>query len=811
MVVGDLKAQNQSISLPVALDKMHFARGNSNYTADQMEKCLFPYISTIVDNWDSMPALMRQDVKAMFQRPDNPHSWWYKAGLPLKLETPHFRFHYTLTGPDAVLSEDVSPLNGIPDLEDVCAEAYEKSYRVEIQELGYRKPYDDYWTLDNGGNEKYDVYFFSGPWLGFTMPELYISSQSTVLTTSLYFGMNSHIYQYFGASEGEKYAQTTCAHEFFHSIQFAYNLYMPRWYMEASSTWIERMVYDGSEQGETDANNYYNSQLVYWFRYPDWSLTKFDGWHEYGCVIWNLFLTEKYDVDIVKDFFEDFSEGTYRDLVNFYDSFINRGTNLGAAFKEFTLWNYFTNYRYDDRFYSRGFDYPPVSVHPSDIHENYPVKVDFDSEQSPENLGARYIRFLPAPGQNKLSLKIDGSDIIKSDDLQTLDLWGTRGFGAKLVVYRQDKAPVPDEIFLFQNSQEGQKNFDNFGRDVQEVVLIISNLNPDLDVGSISYSAGKPPEGKLSEPQLRRNDRGEVIVSWELLDLSGIKEIAIVRKRFSPMDGDTDDSIIKPNESYQAGDANEDGIPDSRLNIVGKVSPTDTTFVDNTTFTDVFSATQPGFDYSSVVYYYAVVPVNEYGIMGTPSMAKNGITPTAPPPTIFINTQMLAPGEWNVRLTASLPLGETPELKTITPDGRRITVEMVKVSEDNQLWQGKLLVPFFPTSGTYTYVVSARSWAGSEGTKIASGRQFQYAEESEKQEIICYPNPFNPDVDEKILFRPPGFKIQIFSLSGEMIKEVKDSQWDGTNQFNQPVSSGNYIYHAEGDGYESTGKIAVIR
>ena len=59
----------------------------------------------------------------------------------------------------------------------------------------------------------------------------------------------TRMYEFLGASEGRKYAETTGAHEFFHSVQFAYNYYMPRWFMEASATWMERMVYDGSDQG----------------------------------------------------------------------------------------------------------------------------------------------------------------------------------------------------------------------------------------------------------------------------------------------------------------------------------------------------------------------------------------------------------------------------------------------------------------------------------------------------------------------------------------------------------------------------------
>ena len=306
--------ESRNISLDAAMQMMNRARTHSGYSSAGVEKCLFPYIATICKNWSNIPLMRRKELKGMFKRPDNPGSWWYKSGLPLTVGTAHFKFHYTTTGSDAVVSKDISPLNGIPDLVDVCAESFEKSYRVETSELGYKKPYSDFWLDDNGGDERYDVYLFSGSWLGFTMPEFYATVQSTAVTSTLYFGINSRMYELVGDSEGKKYAETTCAHEFFHSVQFAYNLYMPRWYMEACSTWMERMVYDGSVQGEADGNNYYNNQLVYWFLHPDWSLTRFDGWHEYGDVIWNIFLTERYDTDIVKDFFEDLSEGSYRDM-----------------------------------------------------------------------------------------------------------------------------------------------------------------------------------------------------------------------------------------------------------------------------------------------------------------------------------------------------------------------------------------------------------------------------------------------------------------------------------------------------------------
>jgi len=776
-----------------------------------MEKSLFPYTATICNNWKNMPPLLRREYSTMFQRPDNPQSWWYKAGLPLKFNTTHFKFHYTGTGPDAVLSEDISPLNGVPDLVDICAASFEKSYQALVSQLGYRVPYDDFWTKDNGGDERYDVYLFSGPWLGFTMAEYpIITAQSTAIVTPAYFGVNSRTYEFVGASEGKRYLETTCAHEFFHSVEYAYNIYSPLWFMEACSTWAEHTVYDGSEQGETDGSNYYRSQLIYWFQHPDWSLTMSDGWHEYGNVIWSIFLTEKYDPDIIRDVYETMAEGSYRELADFYDAFENRGTNLGAVFKEFTLWNYFTGNRYDKRFYSQGYKYPAVPIHLDNIHEKYPTRVDLDSEKAPEHLGARYIRFLPATGQETLSIKVNGSDVTKSDDLQSLSVWGTRGWGAKLVIYQRGRSPKTDEIFLFPRSQEGQRNFTNFGTEIEEVVLILSNLHPDLDVSGVSYSAGQQPAGRLSEPRLSRNDKGEVMVTWEPLDLSGIKEIAIVRKRFAPSEGDQDDTDIQVSEVYRAPDADNNGIPDENIDIVGKVAATDTVFVDKTTFMDV-TTEQMGFDPQAVHYYYAVVPVSEYGIMGTPAISKGGITPVfSQPLEMVITTQPLAPGEWEVVLHTSQPLREPPELASIAPDGRRIPI---KLSADNdQAWRGRLLLDVFSPTGIYTFVVSAKGRSGIVSTIIAEGGQFRYVNDAENQEVVCYPNPFRPGAGN-LKFRPPGFQIKIYSVAGELVRELssEESEWDGTNEKYQPVASGTYIYCAVSGEIERKGKIAVIR
>ena len=52
-------------------------------------------------------------------------------------------------------------------------------------------------------------------------------------------------WDYYGRSEGNRYIDTTIAHEYFHGVQLAYNAKMPPWTMEATCTWMESRVYDG--------------------------------------------------------------------------------------------------------------------------------------------------------------------------------------------------------------------------------------------------------------------------------------------------------------------------------------------------------------------------------------------------------------------------------------------------------------------------------------------------------------------------------------------------------------------------------------
>ena len=161
------------------------------------------------------------------------------------------------------------------------------------------------------------------------------------------------------------------------------------------------------------AYDYYARQLGIFLDQPDIALDSLVGLHEYAAVIWVFYMAERFDVDIVRQIYEDATVGSYREFGNFLDAFTNHGTTLVEAFKTFTEWNYFTHNRDDGNHYLNGHRFPPVVIHPHDVHDTYPVRVDFDSEAMPEPFSSRYIVFEPPPGivMDEFAIKVDGADI----------------------------------------------------------------------------------------------------------------------------------------------------------------------------------------------------------------------------------------------------------------------------------------------------------------------------------------------------------------------------------------------------------------
>ncbi len=830
-----------------------FTNLKSRYTHKEITECATDSFVTLAKNWHNLPAVYRQEFKPIFLRPGLPGSFFGEIELPEKFSTPHFKLHYTRVGPHAPPLEDFHPRNGVPDYIDLCADAMERAYHVQIDLMKFKVPYIDFWAAQNGGDHKYDVYLFTFPALGITTADWFEGRVlATALTVAPYFMINSRIYDYVGKAEGIRYLETTCTHEFLHGVQFGYNAYMPTWFMEASATWIEVMTYDGGriddgdtlpdpdEPNETDSYNYYINQLRRWFLIPDIALDSRIGDHEYGSVIWALYMAERFGYDIVRQFFVNSTDGSYREMGNFYDVFTDNGTTLAEAFKTFTVWNYFTHNRAntatDMPGYKYAYRFPPVAIHPNDVHTSYPIRTDFNSESMPEHFASRYIVFRPTGVLPEFAIKIDGADLAPidmrgltntdQDRIQTELIrharTGLRGWAAKFVVRKANGTTEIKEAFTYQRSQEAQMTFKDFGGDIQEITLILINMHPDVEQvivpggtfgGAVSYTAGAPPTGTLSNAQVAQGGNGP-IVTWNVDNPIGIHEVAIVRKRYvRQSETDVLQPFQNPDEVLAAADRDNNGIPEDDIEIVGRVNITQTRFEDTSVFQDVVSSIF--FDPENTHYYYAVVPTNAMGIMGTPSIAPNDIVPRfdtpGGAPAFFVRTQPHGTGAWQVEVQSTQPLQSAPHLTVESPNKESYTISLTRETETR--WIGILRTNGFPPSGVYLYKIRGQTSAGVTGTRIWQGQTFNYIANSAHRNVTVAPNPLYAGQGKHLAFYPNGLTVEIYDALGNLIKVLDNaSQWDCTNARGEMVCTGLYFFRAtDGNGFQSTGKFCVVK
>ena len=173
--------------------------------------------------------------------------------LPLYAESAdrRFRVHFTLKGTDAVDSADLDD-NGTPDYVDDCLRALDRSWKLEVDTLGYAAPPDDDTT---GGSRAIDVYLrdlgregYYGitnldRLLSLTPAERYTTwmemDNNFSPTDTTWSGKQS--YSTFGIDA----LRVTCAHELHHVIQngsYGFSV-QHRMIYELTSTWMEMRAF----------------------------------------------------------------------------------------------------------------------------------------------------------------------------------------------------------------------------------------------------------------------------------------------------------------------------------------------------------------------------------------------------------------------------------------------------------------------------------------------------------------------------------------------------------------------------------------
>lgn len=145
--------------------------------------------------------------------------------------------------------------------------------------------------------------------------------------------------------------RVTAAHEFFHAVQFAYDVNEDTWFMEGTAVWMEDEVYDS-------INDNYQYLAVSPLRYPRTPMDYSVGLHPYGAFLFFKYASDRLRPDVIRQFWEsaDASQDRYS-LQAIRAVVAARKTSWSAFFSTFASWNTLPAHGYGE-----GAAYPAPSL-----------------------------------------------------------------------------------------------------------------------------------------------------------------------------------------------------------------------------------------------------------------------------------------------------------------------------------------------------------------------------------------------------------------------------------------------------------------
>jgi len=222
-----------------------------------------------------------------------------------------FRFHYTLTGNDAVSPVDADE-NGVPDYVDLVVTTFTNIGLIDFTDMQFVRPPGDGWytQIDDGGSDHYDVYIFNleTGYYGYVQAEDYAQNNSPITRGDNEFSEGAeeeramvtfmalrNNYNDFSGIESE-IIEVTSAHEFFHAVQYGYDGWEAGWLLESTAVWMEEHHYD-------NINDCYQF-LQEFFEEPYLALN-YDVNRGYGAYIYFSYLTDnRVSNDLIRTLFE---------------------------------------------------------------------------------------------------------------------------------------------------------------------------------------------------------------------------------------------------------------------------------------------------------------------------------------------------------------------------------------------------------------------------------------------------------------------------------------------------------------------------
>jgi hypothetical protein len=315
-------------------------------------------------------------------------------------ETAHFVLHYTTQGNHAVPVQDGDG-NGTPDFIDVAMQSLERSWTVEVAQLGYPAPIGT-------PAQKMHIYYQDMAYYGYCSPiDVQLLATSPVyLGTAAAYMVVENDFQGFPYNDEDRTGtetvrsgalKVTHAHEFMHAVQFAINVYQGGWLMESHATWAEDAVYGGVN----DWHWYVPSFLAT----PDYPLF---SRYLYGAAFFQHWLAETRGPDVLREVWLAARYASAADAV--------RSVAFGGSWegiKAFAPAEYLLDLEDWQREATTVVPNPQNRIRAA--HATYPVSVavgpstNRTANRAPWGTGANFIEFTSS-ASGTLTLTFDGED-----------------------------------------------------------------------------------------------------------------------------------------------------------------------------------------------------------------------------------------------------------------------------------------------------------------------------------------------------------------------------------------------------------------
>ncbi|MBK7091964.1 MAG: hypothetical protein IPH59_09645 [bacterium] len=423
--------------------------------AIETNKCATEILLEVRQNWELFDSESQAMFREIMARPTRSFSYNSPGG--------QFKIWYNTTSTHAVPTTDTAPANGIPDYVEWIAAYCDSSYRAEITNLGHLPPPSDGVV---GGDGRYDIYTEEMGYYGYTQPET--AGPNAWNDASSYISVHRNFVGFPANDDPEGdvkgAAKVTCAHEYYHAVQFAYDVGENVWFMEAAATWMEDYVYD-------PVNDNYN-YCSDWFSNPDWSLHSTTDLHLYAAFIWPVYLVQNFGAAIMPDIWDELiSTSPYPAFTTVLAA---HSTTLNPNYARFAAWNFITNTRNDGLHFEEAVRYPLISL--VRTHNTYPVVGQLPiASKYPDAMGSNYVLFNIPGDANSITVTFNGDN--------------TTPWIVTMMPWKSSPSDIYAESTMVLNGS-GDGTFTLYSANSwSSLVMVITNVSQTLNDKGYSYGA----------------------------------------------------------------------------------------------------------------------------------------------------------------------------------------------------------------------------------------------------------------------------------------------------------------------------------